>query len=319
MTRSADVLETPGYDVIGDVHGCADTLEELLHRMGYRRRSTSYRHPTRTAIFVGDLIDRGPKQRAVVDIVRAMVEGGVAECIMGNHELNAIAYATKRIDGGGYLREHSAKYQHHHQAFLDAYPREDERGRVLDWFRTLPLWLDLGQLRVIHATWHDETMDRLRRTYGAPRLSEELLMDAFARETWAFEAKELLLQGRQVPVDEAELVPDRFGIPRHSVRVRWWGEPPTDLRDAHHGPSASKPHVRRAPFGLAHWAPYAADAPPVLFGHYWLDGEPGIQAPNVACLDYSVAAPRGALVAYRWSGEQVLSDRHFVVVPKRET
>ena len=58
---------------------------------------------------------------------------------------------------------------------------------------------------------------------------------------------------------------------------------------------------------------YLAEAPPVLFGHYWLDGRPAPQARNVACLDYSVARD-GDLVAYRWDGEPALCAENFVVV-----
>ena len=63
--------------------------------------------------------------------------------------------------------------------------------------------------------------------------------------------------------------------------------------------------------------PYPPDAKPVFLGHYWLWGEhPVLLAPNVACLDYSVAK-HGMLCAYRWSGEQKLTEKNFVTVPAR--
>jgi hypothetical protein len=66
----------PAFDVIGDVHGEFDKLVALLARLGYWELGGTWRHPDRTAIFVGDLIDRGPKQLATVDLVRAMVDAG---------------------------------------------------------------------------------------------------------------------------------------------------------------------------------------------------------------------------------------------------
>ena len=48
------------YDIIGDVHGHADALSDLLGRMGYVQSRGAFRHPSRTAVFVGNLIDRGP-------------------------------------------------------------------------------------------------------------------------------------------------------------------------------------------------------------------------------------------------------------------
>ena len=57
----------------------------------------AYWHPARQAIFVGDLIDRGDDQLRVLEIVNGMVEGGSAQIVMGNHEFNAIGYATERL------------------------------------------------------------------------------------------------------------------------------------------------------------------------------------------------------------------------------
>jgi hypothetical protein len=76
-------------DVIGDVHGQYDKLVPLLSHLGYSEANGAWRHPSRTAVFLGDLIDRGPKQLATVALVRAMVEAGSAQCILGNHEFNA--------------------------------------------------------------------------------------------------------------------------------------------------------------------------------------------------------------------------------------
>ena len=69
-------MEIEGYDIIGDVHGCAYLLEDLLDALGYRIDPWSgvYRHRSRHAIFVGDLIDRGPSQLRVLQIVKGMVD-----------------------------------------------------------------------------------------------------------------------------------------------------------------------------------------------------------------------------------------------------
>jgi hypothetical protein len=75
-----------GCDIIGVVHGSTDKLGGLLEILGYRLDSDSYRHPTRQAIFVGDLIDRGNEQVETLTLVRAMIESGSAQIVMGNHE-----------------------------------------------------------------------------------------------------------------------------------------------------------------------------------------------------------------------------------------
>ena len=67
-----------GYDVIGDIHGCAHTLTQLLARMGYSLQAGVWRHPTRKALFLGDIIDRGPRIREALHLVHDMVETGAA-------------------------------------------------------------------------------------------------------------------------------------------------------------------------------------------------------------------------------------------------
>ena len=84
------------FDIIGDVHGCYDELVILLERLGYRLETSagadgetgfSASHPGgRNAVFVGDLVDRGPGVARVLKLVMGMVSGGVALCVAGNHE-----------------------------------------------------------------------------------------------------------------------------------------------------------------------------------------------------------------------------------------
>ena len=58
------------FDLIGDIHGYADELVQLLETLGYKKVNGVYRHPDRKVIFLGDFIDRGPKIRQVLEIVR---------------------------------------------------------------------------------------------------------------------------------------------------------------------------------------------------------------------------------------------------------
>src|SRR5205807_1986313 len=66
------------YDLIGDIHGHADELVQLLDVLGYEKGGGVYHHPDRRLIFLGDFIDRGPQIRRVLEIVRPMVEAGHA-------------------------------------------------------------------------------------------------------------------------------------------------------------------------------------------------------------------------------------------------
>ena len=102
------------YDIIGDIHGCSKTLEHLLTKLDYSKDADGvFRHPDRRVIFLGDFIDRGPHQREVISIVRPMIDGGSAKSVMGNHEYNAIAYATPDDENDGFLRAHTEKNKRH--------------------------------------------------------------------------------------------------------------------------------------------------------------------------------------------------------------
>ena len=77
------------FDIVGDIHGCAEELRDLLGKLGYieDEKSGSYRHPEgRRAFFVGDLVDRGPGVVEALDIVRKMVQTSSALCVPGNHD-----------------------------------------------------------------------------------------------------------------------------------------------------------------------------------------------------------------------------------------
>lgn len=154
------------YDLIGDIHGHAAELEILRTKLGYHRIGGGYSHDSRQVIFVCDFFDRAPHQQRVLDLVRAMVADGAAKAIMGNHEFNAIAYFT--LDGNGkYLRPRDSKNKNQHQAFLDAF--EDwpvQWQEVINWFKTLPLWLELEGLRVVHACWDPIQINRITNCYG---------------------------------------------------------------------------------------------------------------------------------------------------------
>ncbi|MEO8850995.1 MAG: polynucleotide kinase-phosphatase, partial [Allobranchiibius sp.] len=84
--------ETGPFDVIGDIHGCRSELETLLEHLDYRierdgqGRACDARHERRRAIFVGDLVDRGPDTPGVLRLVMGMVASGNAYCVSGNHE-----------------------------------------------------------------------------------------------------------------------------------------------------------------------------------------------------------------------------------------
>ncbi|MGV0838461.1 metallophosphoesterase [Mycolicibacterium thermoresistibile] len=323
-----------GYDIIGDVHGCATQLEELLDALGYQAAGGcgEYRHSHRQAIFVGDLIDAGEEQLRVLLIVKAMVDVGSAKIVMGNHEFNALAYHTEWPPGSGkFLRANgdpdnpwSEKNTKQHQAFLDQVTGAD-RQLFLDWFATLPLWLNLDDLRVVHACWHEPSIAVVQHECGSNTPFGELrhLVSANTEGDPLHRAVETLLKGPEVNLVEhgQPEYHDKYGIARDNARVKWWNSDARTLRDiaeigGNFTTACGQPYPELPDLELTmddQSFVYAARVP-VFYGHYWRQGRPEHGhdwTDYTACVDFS-AVSGGRLTAYRWSGEKKIRPENLV-------
>ncbi|MBK6840075.1 MAG: metallophosphoesterase [Bacteroidetes bacterium] len=180
-------------DIIGDIHGHAEELESLLIKLGYRKNHGVYSHPEkRKVIFVGDFIDRGPKIRETVHLVKDMCDSGNAEAVMGNQEWNAICFHTPHLERGGFFRDHNLKEIEQHIETLRQFKSyENEWQAFLDWFQVLPLFLDKDEFRVVHACWDNEHIDWLKQNYKG--ISPEFLGLA-TNKTNPVESIELLMK-----------------------------------------------------------------------------------------------------------------------------
>lgn len=301
-----------GYDIIGDVHGHAEALERLLVRLGYVHKDGAWRHPERTAIFVGDFIDRGPGQLDVLRMVRPMIDAGSALAVMGNHEFNAIAFATPDPAGSdAWLRPRNAKNRHQHEAFL-AEVGEDTplHHEWIDWFMELPLWIETPEFRVVHACWHAPSVAELApRLRPGQRLDLDLVAAASRKGTSAYAAVETLLKGPEITLPDGLGFVDKDGHTRHQMRIKWWATEARTYKDLFMGP----PGVLIPDIPVTYLEAVTAPYRPVFIGHYWMPPSAGITllAPRVACVDFSVAKG-GPLVAYCYDGEPVLDATKFV-------
>lgn len=301
------------YDIIGDIHGYLEPLERLLDKLGYREQAGVWRHPERKALFLGDFVDRGPDQPGVVALVRAMVESGEALAIMGNHEFNAVGFATAHPHRTGeFLRPHTEKNRRQHQTFLDQVGEgSDLHHDIVSWFRTLPLYLDLQEFRAVHACWDPDSLGAVRPVLnGRGQLTEDGWFAATDKESRVFEGVETLLKGLEVPLPEGVEFHDKDGNPRSNIRTQWWMQGAFTYRDLAIVPPDVIERIPHEPVP-EDLLPGYDDDKPVFVGHYWLTGEPAPLADNVACLDYSVVnAERGKLVAYRWDGNPLTRARY---------
>ena len=304
------------YDLIGDIHGHADELEQLLQKLNYTLNSNGvYHHPTRKVIFAGDFIDRGPKIRRTLQIAKGMTDAGTALAVMGNHEFNILSYHTKnRV--GEYLRPHHKKNRHQQQATEDAFKNYHEEWQMyLEWMMRLPVWLDLGELRVVHACWHPDHLAKVKNALQGNLLTPSFLQASAVKGNWEYESIEILLKGIEKQLPEGQFFHDKDGHKRTSMRIQWW-KSPQGLNFKEYGLGASfsdKP----IPQEWANNFYYSKSNIPVFIGHYWLKAEvPQLQSASVCCLDYSVAKG-GHLVAYRWNKGEPLNDENYVTVKSK--
>lgn len=305
------------YDIIGDIHGQADKLIGLLTQMGYTHNGSYFVPPTgHHAIFIGDLIDRGAKQIETLQIVFAMLDNGVAQVVMGNHEYNALAFATPDArDNSVYLRPHDAKNTSQHQAFLDAVGFGSETHQYwLKRFYELPLWLEMDEACFVHACWDSQSMAVLQPLLTSDnKLTPLALQKTSEKDTPPYEALERVLKGVEAPLPQGLYLVDKEGHQRKNVRVQWW-QPDLSFQPIHQIARASKEDLIHIPnhavageieFSLEH-------DKPIFVGHYWLNGSPDLLSHQVVCVDYS-AAKNGFLTAYQFDTEHpILSADNFV-------
>jgi hypothetical protein len=299
------------YDLIGDIHGHAAELKALLRKMDYEEVEGVWQHPIRKPIFIGDYIDRGPAIRETLHIVREMVKADKAIALMGNHEYNALAYAYE-LPEGSFLRRHNDKNNKQHEATLKQfeYDKEDWLS-FLEWFYTLPLYIELPGLRAIHACWDDEHIKWLKKQ-GISTMNKDFLLASHEQGSHGHRVIEEILKGKELAIPEDYAWEDKDGHKRKENRIRWWVD-----TSACYGEflfDCPPQMLAQQIDSEIQLVVYPKDAPPVFFGHYWMkDHSIAIQSANMVCLDYSIAK-EGSLVAYRWNGEQEVRDENFVVV-----
>lgn len=155
--------DTGPFDIIGDVHGCADELQALLGKLGYDvawsqdrgERSVLVSPPEgRKVVFVGDLVDRGPNTPDVLRIAMSMVAAGTAYCVQGNHERKLSRWLEgRKVTIAHGLQQTIDQLEEQDRGLKEALPAflDDLRSHV---------WLDGGRLAVAHAGLKEDMIGR---------------------------------------------------------------------------------------------------------------------------------------------------------------
>ena len=301
-------------DFIGDIHGHSDKLEELLLKLDYKKSVNSYSHPDRKVLFVGDYIDRGPKIRETLEIVKAMVDGDNAIALMGNHEYNALCFHFQETEGG-HLRKHLIKNVIQHYETLKQFQnKQTEYEEYLEWFKTLPLYYETDTFRAVHACWDNTNIQFLSQTLVNNRLTDELIYQSVIKGSKLNEAIDQTLKGKEMKMPQGLFFTDKDGTKRTDIRIKWWENPlEMTYKSISVEPIENLPEQPIEVSELKSSNYYQDEDKKVFFGHYWLKGEPTLYKKNICCLDYSVAKD-GKLVAYRHNGEDKLDESNLIYV-----
>lgn len=258
-------------DIVGDIHAEIGALDALLGRLGY---TPDGRHPRGCRlVFLGDLVDRGADSPAVVERVGEMVAAGRAQCVLGNHELNLLR--DERKEGNGWFWSAESDHDLAAGKFAEsARANDSQRRHFLRWFDTLPVALERPDLRVVHACWHDEAIQRLRDSnVPASQAYDDFndeVAEAIHRSGMHEQRARELAEWGGLLIDPAAKMPLLPGLAAIDTMLQS-GHP---LRAATSGLERAAP----APFyiagkwrmnGRVAWWDEYNDASAVIFGHYW--------------------------------------------------
>ena len=306
-------------DIVGDIHGEIGALDVLLDKLGYADDGSH--SDGRRLVFVGDLIDRGPDSPAVVEKVMRLVKSGKAQCVLGNHELN-ILREKSNSDNAWFFTESD-----HDCSMMN--PASPEQGReFLKFFKQLPVVLERGDLRVVHATWNADSLAELERYDGDDRSMKRIYshyreitdigLEALGHLVADYE-REKSEYGNKIHYGDnkpEEHWPDPEMLPAHAIvdEKQQMGNPVAVLTSGEER-EAQSPYPAGGKFRFVDrrpwWNDYRDDKA-VVIGHYWRaidrrglenlresgkDIFKGIGADewlgpkrNVFCIDYCVGA-----------------------------
>lgn len=308
------------YDIIGDVHGHAQLLKKLLLELGYKKTPAGYSNPGRKAVFVGDFVNRGPNIRKTIRIIRSMVENGNALAILGNHEINTIIAQLKDKKKAPRVKPPLKNFVVTLKTVNDFVNYPDEWTDHLKWLRSLPLFLELEGIRVIHACWSDEAIEYLKNNLPPGRIKKRVFKKMFtspgselSRNIW------LITKGPQFSMPGNLKIINSQGVSPRSFRMRWWEDPAgKTFEELSFESKFSLPAYTVPPQIIPQTQPYPDDAPIVFFGHYCRKNGPHIVKPNICCLDTCIAGSKN-LLAYRWNGEKKLIPENLMRTQKSDS
>jgi hypothetical protein len=300
-----------GYDVVSDVDH-PHALERLLHRLDYRFDHGSWTHPDgRIPVILGGAVDRHGATRSCAPMLQELVDSGSALMTLGPEELAALERHVSRRRQRVLVHAGAVADSPEHEV-----PDTDDAG-LGEWFRSVPLWLDLPGLRVVHGCWSDGDVELLRDALDGNCLVDDEHFESVISSPRHRRAVRTLLSGATIELPEHLWCRGARGEIVRSARFRWWSHGSMTLRERAMLPPGCTTLDGRFPAVLDD-TPVRPGAPalapggtPVVISRCVGVAGPLLLSPSVLCLGEvgrGVAGP----IAYRWSGETGLDATNLV-------
>jgi len=268
-------LSSAPLDVIGDVHGELEALNQLLDRLGYNRFGV---HPEgRKLVFVGDLVDRGPDSPGVVEKVSGLFFAKQAQCILGNHELRLLNQINKP-DNSWTSQEMSQRALKYGWRAPMRVAHALQLRAALTFFYELPVALERSDLRVIHACWDEESIKALPELVGSwstlfaryrRNVSRHLKDQGWTRKSVQRLKEQYPLYKGPQEVEPPPYLPElsEYFVTEHNrnpLRVLTQGKQSPLPNETPFWAGGRWQMSDRSPW----WRDYQGEVP-VIFGHYW--------------------------------------------------
>lgn len=290
---------------VSDIHGQLEKLLSLTDRIT----------PSPSLLIVGDLIDNSkennPDHKGTIKHIRRLIDQHLGECLMGNHELNAIGWSLKKNDGT-YCRSHtSASNRKQHEAFLIDFPfGSDEYLDTIEWFKTLPIFVEKDNYRAVHACWDKQSIEVVKRyTNDDNSIKTEHWYDAFDEDHELHSALETLLKGPEIDLPDGLYYKDKTGTERTCARLAWWNPPKLGLTlyDVCQSiPESASDDFKKHKVSLDSTNRVEPPEKITFIGHYTLpppEGSPEALTSKVLCLDFNAAKGENTLYGYLFDEE----------------
>ena len=291
-------------DIIGDIHGEIDALQNLIQILGYDRDGNH--NENRKLIFVGDLCDRGLDSVAVIKLVKHLVDNGNAQCVLGNHELNILIHSKR--EGNGWF--FGSPHEDDDKKFNSKEASLHDREMIIRFLSTLPLVLESEKIRVVHACWDNASIASLMKDKSksvkeaydlfTKRIEEHLTKSGIAQKARKEElGYEFQLKDIYSKVPFLKNLAHKHVVEQMNNPVKVVTSGTEAFADDMFFAGGKWRMVKR----LKWWDQYESDIP-VVVGHYWRNFNKGEKKrdlfqhidplhwfgakKNVFCIDYSV-------------------------------